>query len=307
MAVELTCPCGRRLRVADGFAGRVVRCPKCSASVTVPVEDKSRFDAVDEGPPKNDDDEVEHRRRRRARDRRLALNRVRFGISLALVGVLLQILGALAVFALAMIVFNKHRVLERELPAMKGDGEQRAVALASIERMARMTRIVQSLVVLVPTALGVVATILCLMVPETSGVRGLAFWALATYCVAVILASLKLVGAWSALPASLYSIVLNTFTGVSWLLFMLYLKGLAGYLHERAVAGDADPVLYLGSITWVGLTLGSWIATVIVQILGCLGILLVLGLFVAWVVYGIRFLMRYITFLSDMRAVLAAP
>ena len=86
---------------------------------------------------------------------------------------------------------------------------------------------------------------------------------------------------------------------------MLYLKGLAGYLHERAVAGDADPVLYLGSITWVGLTLGSWIATGIVYIFGCLGILLVLGLFVAWVVYGIRFLMRYVTFLSDMRAVLA--
>jgi hypothetical protein len=100
MAVKLTCSCGRRLRVADGFAGRVVRCPKCSASVTVPVEDKSPFEAVDEGPPKNDDDDREPRRARRARDRRLALNRVRFGISLALVGVLLQILGALGVFAL---------------------------------------------------------------------------------------------------------------------------------------------------------------------------------------------------------------
>jgi hypothetical protein len=303
MALELTCPCGRRMRVADSLVGRAVRCPECRARVTVPVEEECPFEAVEQDSPKNDDEDREPRRLRRARDRRVALNRVRFGISLALVGVLLQILGALAVFALSMIVFNKHRNLQRELATMTND--ETATALISMERTARMTQVVQSLVVLVPTALGVAATIFCLMVPETVGVRGLAFWALATYCVSAILIALKFAGALSALPGILYSIALNTFTGVSWLLFMLYLKGLANYLRERAVAADADPVMYVGSITWAGIVLGPFIVTSVVYILGCLGILVVLGLFVAWIVYGIRFLMRYVTFLSDMRAVLA--
>lgn len=45
MAIQVDCPCGARFRVPDQMVGRSGRCPKCSASVTVPrAEDAIPFD-----------------------------------------------------------------------------------------------------------------------------------------------------------------------------------------------------------------------------------------------------------------------
>ncbi len=35
--IEFSCKCGRRVSIADKFAGRVVTCPGCSARLPVPV------------------------------------------------------------------------------------------------------------------------------------------------------------------------------------------------------------------------------------------------------------------------------
>jgi hypothetical protein len=36
MLVELTCPCGRRLRVSDAFAGKQGQCPACGRQLRIP-------------------------------------------------------------------------------------------------------------------------------------------------------------------------------------------------------------------------------------------------------------------------------
>jgi hypothetical protein len=36
MPIELTCPCGRRLRVSDAFAGQQGRCPACGRRLRIP-------------------------------------------------------------------------------------------------------------------------------------------------------------------------------------------------------------------------------------------------------------------------------
>lgn len=36
MAIDLTCSCGRRLQVADAFAGRQGQCPACGALLPIP-------------------------------------------------------------------------------------------------------------------------------------------------------------------------------------------------------------------------------------------------------------------------------
>ncbi len=37
MAIPVTCPCGRKLRVPDARAGKKVKCPQCSGILTVPA------------------------------------------------------------------------------------------------------------------------------------------------------------------------------------------------------------------------------------------------------------------------------
>src|SRR6516225_1285115 len=39
MSIDLTCSCGRQLRVADEFAGRQGRCPACGAILEIPQRD----------------------------------------------------------------------------------------------------------------------------------------------------------------------------------------------------------------------------------------------------------------------------
>jgi hypothetical protein len=174
--------------------------------------------------------------------------------------------------------------------------------MESMDRTARLMRIGQNLLVLIPTAIGVVGTFLCVMAPEAAGIRGLAYASLVTYCISTPLAALKLVGVFAEFPSEWFVLTLNSFTGLSWLLFMLFLKGLAKYLHERALFHDANPVIYLGSITWSCLTLGPLMAGTLINIFGCLGVLLAFGLLVALIAYGIRFLMHFVAYLMDMQA-----
>ncbi|MEZ6032840.1 MAG: DUF1559 domain-containing protein [Planctomycetaceae bacterium] len=37
MAIRVSCPCGRTLNLADELRGKKVRCPECSAAITVPI------------------------------------------------------------------------------------------------------------------------------------------------------------------------------------------------------------------------------------------------------------------------------
>ena len=53
MPIECACPCGRRLRVADEFAGKKARCPQCGAVVAVPppAPDAGESEAPEDEPP----------------------------------------------------------------------------------------------------------------------------------------------------------------------------------------------------------------------------------------------------------------
>lgn len=55
MPIELTCECGKQLRLRDDLAGKKVRCPACARLVTVgavsPVHSTQRLDVDEEAEP----------------------------------------------------------------------------------------------------------------------------------------------------------------------------------------------------------------------------------------------------------------
>ena len=67
MPITISCPCGKKLRVADEHAGKRVKCPACQAVSTVPApEPEPEFEIVEPAPkpvarpvarPRVDDDD----------------------------------------------------------------------------------------------------------------------------------------------------------------------------------------------------------------------------------------------------------
>lgn len=47
MAIDLTCPCGRKLKIQDRFAGQVGRCPACSRELRIPNPQEDGAEVVD--------------------------------------------------------------------------------------------------------------------------------------------------------------------------------------------------------------------------------------------------------------------
>jgi phage FluMu protein Com len=52
MPITISCPCGKKLRVADEHAGKRVKCPACQAISTVPVPDPEPVFEIVEPAPK---------------------------------------------------------------------------------------------------------------------------------------------------------------------------------------------------------------------------------------------------------------
>jgi hypothetical protein len=283
--------------------------------VAVPTEQENPFEVV--GEPERPDSPVQSpdpdreaaRSRRKARRRRRALDRVQTGISLVLVKILLQIAGILVTFALSQVLASKARGWAKTVAkkSVAGDAEVTgAVAPPSgVVAVARALFVARVLTELMPAVLGIIATGLCLAVPTAAGVRGYLVASIAFdvgYLIGIVL---RLLGVLDGAPAAVVGLSLNLLTLAAWVLFLLAMKGVANYLDESGMARDAEATLTLGVLVWLGLIFGPLIGVLVIQGIGCLGIPVVLGIIVAWIVYGIRFLFRYIAFLSDMRDVVS--
>ncbi len=90
MPIQLSCKCGKKLRVADDAAGKRVKCPQCKATLPVPVaealeddapppskkirpapveeEDRPRKSAAPKAKPREEDDEEDRPRKAKSRD-----------------------------------------------------------------------------------------------------------------------------------------------------------------------------------------------------------------------------------------------
>src|SRR5579862_7458626 len=52
MSISVACPtCGSRLKAPDNAAGKTVKCPKCAAPITVPVESMPTAEMASDPPP----------------------------------------------------------------------------------------------------------------------------------------------------------------------------------------------------------------------------------------------------------------
>jgi hypothetical protein len=314
VALEVTCRCGRRLCVADRLAGRSVRCPECRASVAVPAEADCPFEVVEEPEPAKPPDEPSPadrevaRKRRKARRRRSALDRVQTGLTLALVKILLQILGVLVLFALAQLVRLKASALAAEIAEHARDLDEDTVADdISSSQYATLLRIVvpvRILVQVVPAVLGLVATGLCLGAPKAAGVRGLLVGTLVADAAHLAGTGLQWLGAFRGLPTPAVVLMMNLVAFTAWLLFMLFLRRMADYVRDSGTVNEADAVLLRGGVVWAGAIFGPLLGGLVIA-LGCFGGLIVLALIVAWIIYALLFLLRYMAFLSGMRDAVA--
>jgi hypothetical protein len=51
MPIEISCTCGRALKLRDELAGKVIRCPQCAGNVQVPLPAVEVVEEVVAGPP----------------------------------------------------------------------------------------------------------------------------------------------------------------------------------------------------------------------------------------------------------------
>ena len=89
----------------------------------------------------------------------------------------------------------------------------------------------------------------------------------------------------------------------SWLLFMMFLKRLAVYLHERHLNADADDVIRLGVILFIGGIVTPF-GMIVLNFLPCVGAIIGLAIAIALLIGAIIFLVKYIKLLMNYRMVL---
>jgi hypothetical protein len=287
MGLEVTCPNGHILRLSEKYAGKSVRCPRCQKVLEIPTpEDIGGIveDAVLVAPrpeqEQDDDDEAERKAERR-RQRRERLNQVRVGVTLHLIKIVAMLLSILIVAALVGVAGG-----------MKS------------ERMLRVTFLFGNIGRIAISALGIVGSVLCLSVPRASGVRNMIVVSLCLDLAAAALNGVLLIVPVAELVGLVVYVSNLLLSMGSWLTFMFFLKGLAAYLRKRHLEDDALAVIKFGLILWVLGILSPIAAGVLAPVLGCIGLLLFLGLGIAFLIMGIIFLIKYVSLLLALRRVL---
>jgi hypothetical protein len=280
MPIEIACPNGHQLRVAEKFAGKRVRCPRCQVILEVPavieeselVESNGQEDVERE----KEAERKAEKRRRRARNERL--QKVRLGITLHLIKMLLQLASIVAVIALIGI----------------------GVASKS-EHTGHIANLTAGGVAIVAAVLGLTGSVLCIAVPRASDARTMIVISLGLDIAVSALNVVDLIITLPPIPEIALGVVGGLLQTGSWLTFMFFLKRLADYLRERYLSADTESVLKLGLMLWLArVTLPIGIA--FLAVIPCLGALIGLGLAIALLVAAVIFVIRYIKLLSDFRA-----
>jgi hypothetical protein len=181
MAVVFICPeCLQQLRVNEGYRGQRMRCPKCSAGVTVPESDDREvpMEAVVQpsvAPPRRRDrsldDRWEEEDERKEADRLPGLGTVRAGLGVLSTGVMI-VLVTLAVSLTVSVLGGVIRWQE-----------------VSAWKIAAHLAILLALIILI--ILWLVGLGMCMATPEESNTKG---WAVSAFLVSLLSVMLVVIG-----------------------------------------------------------------------------------------------------------------
>jgi len=265
MAIRMVCSCGQEMVTEDEHAGRKVRCPHCQSIVVVPGVRRAPPGPVvarrDVGPREEDEEDYQTRPKGGVSNRE-GLRRARIGLGLHW-GKALCFLILSAVMLLSLLVLVIMRIVDATRSgAVSGDSAVGVVIVAGL------LNCLGSLAFLVMPVLAAVGSLLCIWLPERSGVRGLSmvacgldaaaffFWALFFI---ISLAGGTLVnrgapGGWgNAVPAfsmaTVLLILMLLLMLAGWILHMLVLKNVAEFTRYRGTADDVLRMLIIGLVT----------------------------------------------------------
>jgi hypothetical protein len=264
--IPVTCPgCGKVRQINESFAGKLVRCPKCSEFVEVPQPDPDAGPPGGGFPPDAAEEVVKPRRRRAASrldddeggdDFHMARDSgrwrvVRFGL------LALRAADVLLLLALVGLVAGVLRVMALEAAAVGAGGEEaRTAGLILLGALACAG---------VAVAVQFTGLVLCCLVPRDAGARGRVLLALLLYVLALALPPVGV--AVSAVFATNEEVASLAPAAVSWaamlgavlwlgshLLAALFLADVAFYFGRKRVASSAflyALVLFVGVVTAV--------------------------------------------------------
>jgi hypothetical protein len=143
--------------------------------------------------------------------------------------------------------------------------------------------------------LGLVGSILCLTVPQESGGKG--------FIIASVVLDLTAIPIGTALQMADIPLLWAAPLGfVAWVLFMLFLRQLAGFLHRTVEEGAARELLTDGLL----LLIPPLLIVLLIYVQGLTAIrplyfVLTVALFFAWLVQGIKFLFALVDLIGGLR------
>jgi hypothetical protein len=143
--------------------------------------------------------------------------------------------------------------------------------------------------------LGLVGSILCLAVPPQSGARG--------YIIASVVLDLAAIPIGAVITFSDIPTIAGAPLGfVAWVLFMLFLRHLANFLHRWVEESESREILFDGFLLLVPpllVLLLSWVS--LLTNLPRLYLIIAVALFFAWLVQGIKFLFALVDLIGGLR------
>jgi hypothetical protein len=276
MGRELHCANGHRLRIRDDVAGKRVHCPTCGDVVRVPDPEPplqlEPLPAADVSPDAGlADESADRRAKRRRRARRAGLGKVRLGVLLHAIRINLVLLGGLLLGVLTYVV---------HVPGLVWVWVILAVGLAVLT-----------------AALGILGSVLCLWVPRESEARGLIIGSLVLDLVQTAVAVGSRLAVFAGVPPFASRTGTQFLVFGAWVLFMLFLRRLAAYLQEAALARQVQELLFFGTGVCLGVMLLPAVAFGLVGFMGCFGIVAVVLLGLVLLVLGVGFLVHYVRLL----------
>jgi len=312
MPIELRCPNGHRLRVADESAGKQARCPVCQAIVQVPVpaDDEADSPAPAEEPTSQPEPTAPEDRagRKRKRARKAARRARRLGLKIVGWGLLLNALGVIANIAAAALIIGSVTALIAAGLMRKEEDEPGA--LGGVITVVVFLGV--GLAVLAPI-LGAVGKVLCCWVPRAAMGRGLVMTSIgcdvAQFVVPIVAV---LVGvstafvekgkvAWGSLYLQLF---LNIFAICLWLtailMFLAFLNRVALFVDEEGYAEDAQNLMKWA--VFIGVTPIAMVLLLLIPFCGsCFSFILSLALLVV----AVLFVISYLRLLFGLRSVVS--